>query len=257
VITIAIANNKGGVGKTTTTGTLAAALAKRGHRVLMVDLDEQCNLSTWLGPGRTAPHHVGALLLAPPEQAATWRTLPVAPGLELLPCNRLVGESLEKLRKQKDTHPFYRLRDRLVQLAPRFDYVLLDCPPGNLDGMTYAGFCAAQAYVVATDPEPFAVGGLAELMLLATGLQAELNRNLRFVGFVVPKFNPALRGAVRLSMLSAITDHYGQHSVLGNVRQDAAVPEAQALNQTLFDYAPDARATSDYDSITTKLLTRL
>lgn len=257
VITIAIANNKGGVGKTTTAGSLAAGLAKAGHRVLLVDLDAQCNLSSWLGPGKLSPDHVGALLLATPAQAATWRTVPVSPGLELLPCHQLLGESLEKLRKQKDPAPYFRLRDRLAQLAPRFDYAVLDCPPGHLDGMTYNAFCAAQAYVVATDPEPFAVEGLALLMQLALGVQAELNKQLRFIGFVLPKFNPAVRGAVRRSMLDAVTNRYGAQCILGNVRQDAAVPEAQAVKQTLFDYAPESRATSDYATITSKLLTRL
>ena len=256
--TIAVANNKGGVGKTTTAGSIGAALATLGHRVLLVDLDEQCNLSSWLGAGKSSAYHVGALLLAPVEQAAGWRTLPVATGLELLPCHQLLGESLEKLRKQKDATPYYRLRDRLAGLtAGRFDYVVLDCPPGNLDGMTYNAFCAAQAYIVATDPEPFSVEGLAKIMQLATGVQTELNKQLRFVGFVLPKFNPSVRGALRRQMLDGVQQHYGPQSVLGNVRQDAVVPEAQGMRQTLFDYAPESRAAADYLSITTKLLTRL
>lgn len=258
VTVIAVANNKGGVGKTTTAGSVGAALATLGHRVLLVDLDEQCNLSSWLGAGKSSPHHVGALLLAPVEQAIGWRTLPVATGLELLPCHQLLGESLEKLRKQKDATPYYRLRDRLAGLtAGRFDYVVLDCPPGNLDGMTYNAFSAAQAYIVATDPEPFSVEGLAKIMQLATGVQTELNKQLRFVGFVLPKFNPSLRGALRRQMLDGVQQHYGPQSVLGNVRQDAAVPEAQGTRQTLFAYAPESRAAADYLSITTKLLTRL
>ena len=255
---IAVANNKGGVGKTTTVGNIGSALAILGHRVLLVDLDEQCNLSSWLGTGKNSPQHVGSLMLAPVEQAVGWRTLPVAEGLELLPCHQLLGESLEKLRKQKDVTPYFRLRDRLVGLITgRFDYVVLDCPPGNLDGMTYNAFCAAQAYVVATDPEPFSVEGLAKIMQLATGVQAELNKQLRFVGFVLPKFNPSLRGALRKQMLDGVQQHYGPQSVLGNVRQDAAVPESQGTRQTLFTYAPESRAASDYLNITTKLLTRL
>lgn len=258
VTTIAVANNKGGVGKTTTAGSIGAALATLGHRVLLVDLDEQCNLSSWLGAGKSSPNHLGALLRAPVAQAVGWRTLPVANGLELLPCHQLLGEDLAHLRRQKDAAPYYRLRDRLVGLtAGRFDYVVLDCPPGNLDGMTYNAFCATQAYIVATDPEPFSVEGLARIMQLATGVQAGLNKQLRFVGFVLPRFNPSLRGALRRQLLAGIEQHYGPHQVLGNVRQDTAVPEAQGLRQTLFAYAPASRAAADYLHITTELLTRL
>lgn len=257
MITIAVANNKGGVGKTTTAGTLAAALATQGHRVLAADLDEQANLSSWYGAGKSTPKHLGAFLLASPADVVTWPMVHVAEKLELLPSHQLLGESLEKLRKQKDAQLQYRLRDRLAKLTSRYDYIILDCPPGHIDGMTFNAFCAAQVYVVATEPEAFAVEGLAKLMRIGTGVQAELNPQLRFVGFVLPKFNPKVRGALRSSMLDTLTNHYGDHTVLGYVREDAAVKECQATQQTLFAYAPSSRAAEDYQAITTKLLKRI
>jgi chromosome partitioning protein len=257
VIVIAVANNKGGVGKTTTAGTLAAALATQGHRVLAADLDEQANLSSWYGAGNSTAKHVGAFLLAGLADMATWPMVRVAENLELLPSHHLLGESLEKLRKQKDPQPQCRLRDRLAKLTNRYDYIVLDCPPGHIDGMTFNAFCAAQVYVVATEPEMFAVEGLAKLMRIGTGVQAELNPQLRFVGFVLPRFNPKLRGALRTSMLETLTNQYGAHTVLGYVREDVAVKECQATQQTLFAYGPDSRAAQDYQAITTKLLKRI
>jgi len=220
-------------------------------------LDEQCNLSSWLGHGKVSPNNVGALLLAPPAQAATWRTLPVADGLELLPCHQLLGETLEKLRKAKTEPLYYRLRDRLRLLAGRFDYVVLDCPPNLSDGMTYNAFCAAQAYLVPTDPEPFSVEGLARMMQLAQGVQPELNPQLRFAGFVFPRYNPQLRGALRQQIRTDVEQIYGPQCVLGNVRQDKVMYEAQGFKQTVFDYAPDSRAAADYLVITKKLIARL
>jgi len=257
VKTIAVANNKGGVGKTTTAGNLAAALATLGHRVLVVDLDEQCNLSNWLGAGKTATYNVGAFLVAPTDQAAAWLTVPVAERLELLPCHKLLGEYLETLRKQKDKQLHYRLRNRLTPLtAGRFDYVVLDCPPALADGMTFAGFCAADVFIIPTDPEPFSVDGLATMMDLSKAVQQDLNRGLRFAGFVFPKYNPRLRGALRQQMLDAVQQHYGLDTVLGNVRQDTAVYEAQGIKKTLFAYAPDSRAAADYLKITRNLVNR-
>jgi chromosome partitioning protein len=254
VKTVAVANNKGGVGKTSTAGSIGAALAQLGKRVLLVDLDEQCNLSTWLGPGRFSSHNVGEFLLAPVKQAATWRTKPVGERLELLPCHQLLGESLEKLREQKNTKLYYRLRDRLVELAGRFDYVVLDCPPSLSDGMTYNAFCAANAYLVPTDPEPFSVEGLARMMQLAQGVQVQLNPQLRFAGFVFPRYNPQLKGALRRQVRTDVEAHYGEQCVLGNIRQDKAMYEAQGLRQTVFDYAPDSRVVADYLAVTEKLI---
>jgi chromosome partitioning protein len=237
-------------------GNLGAAIATLGHRVLLADLDEQCNLSTWLGVGKFSQHNIGALMLAPVAQTATWPMVPVDERLDLLPCHKLLGESLEKMRKQKDTPLYYRLRDRLALLADRYDYVILDCPPGLADGMCFNAFCAAQAYLVPTDPEPFSVEGLATMMQLATGVQPALNPALRFAGFVFPKYNPKLRAALRQQMLADVEAHYGTQTVLGNVRQDTAVYEAQGFKKTLFAYKPESRAAVDYLNITRKLLTR-
>jgi chromosome partitioning protein len=209
-----------------------------------------------MGAGKNSAHHVGALLLASPEQAVAWPTRPVAPGLELLPSNQLLHESLTKLTKQRDVHELRRLRTRLAQLAPRFDFCLLDCPP-DAEGMTQQALHAADCYVVVTDPEPFAVEGLAKIMQRAQGVQTSQRETLRFLGFIIPRFNPAIRGKMRTAMFASITSAYGANSLLGWVRYAAAVFEAQGLRQTLYEYAPDSTAAQDYLSITKTLLSKI
>jgi chromosome partitioning protein len=263
VKTIAVANNKGGVGKTTTAASIAAALAQvQGQRVLLVDLDEQCNLSTWLKAGKGYQYNVGQLLLTPASDEVSlriWPTVQVSERLELLPCHQFLGDYLEKLRSKKIAEPYYLLRDRLAAVAAhRFDYVVLDCPPNLSDGMTYNAFCAADTYVIPTDPEPFSVEGLTKMVQLAGKVKEhKLNKALKFGGFVFPKFNPAIRGAMRQQMLAAVTDQYGPEALLGNVRQDAAIYEAQALQQTIFQYAPESRSATDYLIVTNRLLAKL
>ena len=253
---IAVANNKGGVGKTTTSGCIAAALAKLGHRTLMGDLDSQANLSSWHGAGKTARQNMGEFLSASITDAAAWPTVPIGENLELLPSHKLLGEYQAQLRKKKTAQPYYLLRDRLHQLMARhrFDYVVLDCPPNILDGMTDYALCAATAYILPADPEPFAVEGLIEMLNVAKQVQQEYNPALQFAGFVFPKYNPAIRGALRQQLLADIGTGFGPTTILGNVRQDARIYEAQGLKQSIYEYAPDSRGAEDYLKITKKLI---
>lgn len=254
--TLAVANNKGGVGKTTTATNVAAALVDLGHRVLLVDLDGQGNLTYGLGVRLDMADNVGAFMLATPERAKVWPTVQIAPGLDLLPSHDRLGEYQDKMRLRK--HVAYLLRNQLAQLpADRFDYVVLDCPPSVDDAMSYNAFCAASAFLVPTDPEPFSVRGLARIMTLADKVKVEINPGLRFAGFVFTQYNPNLRGQLRQQMLTVVQAKYGADSILGNIRQDANLAEAQASGQSVFQYAPNSRGAADYKELTAKLLTRI
>lgn len=253
---IAVTNNKGGVGKTTTAASLAGALVELGHRVLLVDLDDQGNLTYSLVGAQVSGPDVGEFLLASPAQAATWSALAIGPRLSLLPSYQHLSGVLEKLRAKKDAD--FVLRTQLRAWAPgRFDFVVLDCPPSLTDGMAANAFCAADVFIVPTDPEPFSVRGLARIMALAEKVQQSLNPGLRFAGFVITRFNPALRGQLRQQMLQSVKGKYGPESVLGTIRQDAALGEAQASHVTIQAYAPESRAAADYFALTTQLLQRI
>lgn len=252
---IAVTNNKGGVGKTTTTSSIAGALVERGQRVLVADLDDQANLTFSLA-GVLRAQSTPEFMLATPAQLAKWPVVQVSPGLDLLPSNQNMNSYLPKLRAHRAGDDL--LRQQLRSWATgKYDYVLLDCPPSLTDGMAANAFCAADVFVVPTDPEPFSVRGLARVMAVADQVRKQLNPGLLFAGFVITKYNPAVRGILRHQMLDSVREHYGADSVLGHIRQDAALGEAQASLTTIFSYAPDSRGAADYRDLTTNLLNRI
>nr|GFD03775.1 hypothetical protein [Tanacetum cinerariifolium] len=153
----------GGVGKTTTAINVAACLAGQGKRVLLVDLDEQSNLTFALGVSATLPNHIGAFLLATAAQARKWAVQEVGPNLALIPSSDRLDEYVPRLFAK--TNYATLLSRRLADLPNgEYDYVVLDCPPNIVDGMTYGAFIAADGYVVPTEPEPFAVRGVKRII---------------------------------------------------------------------------------------------
>lgn len=256
---IAVINNKGGVGKTTSCINIGAALANHGHRVLLCDLDDQGNMTESLGVSmRRAdpPREVGAFMSqAGARRLAMWEFPQIEPNLWLLPSHDQLGEDLLGIQELDQWE--LRLRDNLAHLSERFDFVLLDCPPSFTDGTAFLAFTAATAYVLPTDVEPSSVRGIKRVMLLTAKMAQARNRGLQFGGFVFTRYNPSQRGALRKHLANDILTAYGAESLLGCARQDVALTEAQQNGQTVYAYAPNSRGASDYNDIALSLLQRL
>jgi chromosome partitioning protein len=187
---IAITNQKGGVGKTTTTINLGAALAERGRRVLIVDLDPQGNASTGLGLGPQDRDLSTYDLLFPADDIATPPIRPTAVAhLSIIPANTDLASADLQLSSRAGRMQALRtaLQDRAIAQAA-FDYILIDCPP-SLNLLTLNALVASDAVLIPLQAEFFALEGLSQLMLTVREVRQNGNPDLRLEGVVITMFD--------------------------------------------------------------------
>ncbi|MEJ8852626.1 AAA family ATPase [Variovorax rhizosphaerae] len=197
-----IANQKGGVGKTTTTVNLAAGLAKAGQRVLMIDLDPQGNATMGSGIDKRQLDLTIYDVLLESATVAEARVTADESGYDLLGANReLAGAEVEMVsidRREK------RLRTALAAVGAEYDFILIDCPP-SLSLLTLNGLCAAHGVIVPMQCEYFALEGLTDLVNTIKQVHANLNKNLQTIFLLRVMFDP------RITLQQQVSDQLKSH----------------------------------------------
>ena len=251
---IAIANQKGGVGKTTTTINLGAALTERGQRVLLVDLDPQGNTSTGLGiPGEARQSTSYDLLLGDgvPHPIA----VPVG-GAEIwvVPANTdLASADIELHAHEKRSFLLHdALRGMAIDDAP-YDYVLIDCPP-SLNLLTVNAMVAAHSVLVPLQAEFYALEGLSQLMMTIREVRSKANPGLRIEGVVLTMAD--MRNRLSQQVEADVRATLGALVFQSVIPRNVRISEAPSFARTILDYDPQSRGSAAYRALAQEMLTR-
>ncbi len=247
---VAIANQKGGVGKTTTAINLGAALAALEHRVLLVDCDPQGNATRGLGQQAGSPnlYHVLSDGVAVGEAIRSTGF----PNLDLLPCDRdLVGVEVEFARQEGWQT---RLQQSLAGLDQEYSTILLDCPP-SLGHLTVNGLVAADAVLVPLQCEYFALEGLSELVATIDRVRAALNRKLEIGGIVLTMFDD--RTNLSRDVEEEVRRHFGPRVYRTTVPRNIRLAEAPSHGCPVLEYDIKCRGAEAYLGLAREYLGRV
>jgi chromosome partitioning protein len=249
-ITIAVANQKGGVGKTTTAVNIAGALARSGKDALLIDLDPQGNATTSLGFNKQAVDATiyEALTGSVPARAAVHPTgraqYSVIPATE-----DLAGAEIELAQVDRRE---WRLAEILADLG-NFDYILIDCPP-SLGLLTLNALCAADYVLIPLQCEYLALEGLAQLKGTVERVRQHLNHRLAMLGVVTTMYDG--RTNLAQQVLEEVRRYFPNHIFERPVPRSIRVGEAPSYGKLLIEYDPQSRASAVYTTLAREIITR-
>ncbi len=256
-----VANQKGGVGNTTTTVNLAAGLAFVGQRVLMIDLDPQGNatMSSGVDKREMALSVYDVLLeeatIAEARIRSSWGTDGVRakiPTYDVLGANRdLAGAEVELVSLERREN---RLKQALAVVDDEYDFVLIDCPP-SLSMLTLNGLCAAHGVIVPMQCEYFALEGLTDLVNTIKQVHANLNRELKIIGLLRVMFDPRI--TLQQQVSDQLRDHFGDKVFSAVIPRNVRLAEAPSYGLPGVVFDPSAKGSHAFVDFAHEMVERV
>ena len=246
---IAVVNQKGGVGKTTTAVNLAAALHQQGQRVLLCDFDPQANATSGMGVDKNAasPNVYDVLI----NGAEPGRAVVSTKHGDVLPSNKALAGAGIELIAMEDRERL--LKAALDALAPNYDYVLIDCPP-SLELLTVNALCAARTLLVPVQCEYYALEGLSDLLATVRLVKRGLNPGLTLEGVLLTMFDG--RTNLSLQVAQEVKRHFPGQVFATVIPRNVRLSEAPSHGQPICAYDPYSRGAEAYKLLAQELIER-
>ena len=248
---IAISNQKGGVGKTTTAVNLAAALGVLEKKVLLIDMDAQANASSGLGIDENTIEGSSYEMIEHLTPASKLILPSSAPGVDIIPSHINIVAAEEELSDKE--HREYMLRDALIEVRDRYDYIIIDCSP-SLGLITINALTAADSVIIPIQCEYYALQGLGKLLSTIRSIQNSYNSSLSYEGMLLTMYDPRLR--LSNQVVDEVRTHFKNIVFKTMIQRNVKLGEAPSHGQSIIDYDATCRGAENYLALGMEIITK-
>lgn len=236
---VSIINQKGGVGKSTTSQSLAAGLSLKGYKVLLIDMDSQGNLSFSVGADKESVSTLEVLK----RQASAEEALQHIGNLDIIPASiSLAGADMQLTEMGKE----YRLKEAIEPLKKGYDYIIIDTPPA-LGILTINALTASDSVIIPAQADIYSIDAIGQLYGTIRAVKQYTNKDLTITGILLTRFSDrTVLSRDLANMIKGTAEQLGTRLFNSTIREAIAIKEAQASKTDIFAYAPKSKVAADY-----------